>query len=158
MGAVGWGMAITGYQKALSIIAGLVIILTALSMTSFRLSFSSGKLYTQFLQFVKSKMAHHLSVNNGFSAVKVGFLNGLLPCGLVYIALAGATSTDSPLSGGLYMMLFGLGTMPSMALVMYFGKVYSDKFLRFRKWIPLALILFGLILIFRGIAVNVPGM
>jgi sulfite exporter TauE/SafE len=46
-----------------------------------------------------------------------GVINGLLPCGLVYAYLSLACSSAGLLSGGLIMALFGLGTVPALALL-----------------------------------------
>ena len=64
-----------------------------------------------------------LSIKSNSSAIKIGLLNGILPCGLVYIALAGAVSSSTVLSGAIYMVAFGLGTLPMMLGVMSFGKM-----------------------------------
>jgi hypothetical protein len=43
-----------------------------------------------------------------------GLIWGWLPCGLVYSALLWASSSGDPVSGGLYMFAFGLGTLPGV--------------------------------------------
>ncbi len=52
--------------------------------------------------------------------LKLGLALGLLPCGLVYAALA-AASASGALLGGLGMLAFGLGTMPALVLVGLLG-------------------------------------
>jgi sulfite exporter TauE/SafE len=47
----------------------------------------------------------------------LGLLNGLLPCGLVYAALAYSLTFRSSFDGALFMALFGLGTVPALAVV-----------------------------------------
>lgn len=44
----------------------------------------------------------------------LGMLNGLIPCGVVYAALAGASVTADPWQGALYMLVFGLATWPAL--------------------------------------------
>jgi hypothetical protein len=44
----------------------------------------------------------------------LGAIWGWLPCGLVYAALAGAVAAGSALQGGLWMVCFGIGTLPAM--------------------------------------------
>ena len=44
----------------------------------------------------------------------IGILNGFLPCGLVYMALAGSLAMGSAGGGAAYMFLFGLGTLPNL--------------------------------------------
>ena len=43
----------------------------------------------------------------------IGILNGLLPCGLIYLGVAGAIATGDTIKGSLFMMIFGLGTLMS---------------------------------------------
>ncbi len=45
-----------------------------------------------------------------------GLVNGLLPCGLVYSALALAIAADRPLAGALAMLTFGVGTLPALSV------------------------------------------
>lgn len=47
-------------------------------------------------------------------AFAFGLVWGWLPCGLVYAMLLNAPAQGGPLAGGLYMMLFGIGTLPVM--------------------------------------------
>lgn len=48
------------------------------------------------------------------------------------------------------MLLFGLGTLPMMLGIVFFGQFYKKFFVKFQKWVPLDLILFGLLFIIRG--------
>lgn len=52
--------------------------------------------------------------------LKLGLALGLLPCGLVYAALA-AASASGALLGGLGMLAFGLGTVPALVVVGLLG-------------------------------------
>jgi sulfite exporter TauE/SafE len=58
------------------------------------------------------------ALSRGSSAAHLGFglLNGLLPCGLVYSALALSVAVASPWRGALAMAAFGLGTVPVLSL------------------------------------------
>ncbi len=84
-------------------------------------------------------------------------LNGLLPCGLVYVALAGAVSTSSLSNAILYMALFGLGTLPTMLAISLSGKLFPIAFrLRLRAAIPIGVCLVAGLLILRGMALGIP--
>ena len=50
----------------------------------------------------------------------IGFLNGFLPCGLVYIALFTAIANGKAIDASLHMIFFGLGTLPLMTTAIYF--------------------------------------
>jgi sulfite exporter TauE/SafE len=47
-------------------------------------------------------------------ALPLGLAWGLMPCGLIYSALAWSATSGSAVEGGLLMLLFGAGTLPAM--------------------------------------------
>ena len=156
MGLLGWGVLLTGYQNIFSIVLGATLVLMALFSISIEQKLFSIQLFQKSFNWVKTKLSKALSIRGTASAFKIGLLNGILPCGLVYVALAGALASGHLLSGGLYMMFFGLGTLPMMLGVMVFGHLNKQRFFRFRKLIPVGLVLFGAFLIYRGAVVGVP--
>lgn len=87
----------------------------------------------------------------------IGFFNGFLPCGLVYMALLGAISTGNETDGAMYMAAFGLGTIPLMT-----GAVYLGNFLKvsvrskIQKAIPIFVIIIGVLFIMRGMGMGIP--
>jgi len=87
-----------------------------------------------------------------------GTLNGLLPCGLVYVALSSSTLTNNYTEGALTMLVFGLGTLPSLL----FGSVFSNwiknkiSFIKNTWLISLSYVLIGLLLILRGSNLGIP--
>lgn len=87
----------------------------------------------------------------------IGFLNGLLPCGMVYLALTSALATQHVLQGGLLMLFFGLGTAPALLLVSFGGQLISLSARRkFQSWVPVFIVTMGLILILRGMNLGIP--
>ena len=87
----------------------------------------------------------------------MGGLNGLLPCGMVYIAMtASATSASIPASMA-FMAVFGLGTMPLLAVVSGIGTILKSKYKYYlRSAQPMFLFLFAAILIVRGLNLGIP--
>jgi hypothetical protein len=84
-------------------------------------------------------------------------LNGLLPCGLVYVAMAGAVSRGTVLSGVGYMAAFGLGTMPTMLAISLSGKILPPSIrLKLRSAIPVSVFLLAALLILRGMSLGIP--
>jgi len=55
-----------------------------------------------------------LPVSSPLQALLYGMIWGWLPCGLVYSALIWTLTAGSALNGALFMLLFGLGTLPSV--------------------------------------------
>ena len=85
-----------------------------------------------------------------------GVLNGFLPCGLVYLAAAGAMMTHSVLEGVQYMLLFGLGTIPLLAIVKFGAGAFPRLLKSFNNLTtPIALIA-GLMMVARGFLVSEP--
>jgi sulfite exporter TauE/SafE len=87
----------------------------------------------------------------------IGLLNGLLPCGFVYVGIAGSISTGSWLIGMLYMTLFGLGTFPIMFAASLFGKIINVKVRqKINKLIPAFTLILALLFILRGMNLGIP--
>ena len=157
MGLMGWGILLAGYQKSLSIMLGVVLILSAIFSFSLERQIFANKGFQRLYDQIKYRLGKALRIKNNFSAFNVGLLNGILPCGLVYVALATAVASGGPVSGALYMALFGLGTLPMMVGVMVFRNLYQRPLLKLRKLIPAGLVLFGALLIYRGIILEIPA-
>jgi sulfite exporter TauE/SafE len=84
-------------------------------------------------------------------------LNGLLPCGMVYIAITSSFLTGSALSGSLFMAFFGLGTFPAMFAAVFFGSLLNQQFrFRLRKIVPVFMMMMALLLVLRGLSLGIP--
>ena len=94
---------------------------------------------------------------NSSSFYLIGFLNGLLPCGMVYVALTSAIATQSVLQGGMIMAFFGLGTMPALIMVAIGGQ-YMDRTVRtkLQSLLPVFIFSMGILLILRGLNLGIP--
>ncbi len=87
----------------------------------------------------------------------IGILNGLLPCGMVYLALGSAMATGKVANGALFMLFFGLGTVPALLMVsiggQYMGFVFRRKL---QKMLPVFIFTMGVVLILRGMNLGIP--
>lgn len=86
-----------------------------------------------------------LPLKSALHALPFGFVWGWLPCGLVYSALTWSVVSGSAINGGLVMLAFGVGTLPSMLAIGY-GARYFQKLqnsLIFRNIAALILIFYG---------------
>lgn len=156
-GLIGKGFFIAGFQQGLSIVIGLAILIAVIfpSGMIFKNKLNSGVF--SFFNALKQTLAKLFSNGNGSSLLFIGLLNGLLPCGLVYIAISGAVATGDPFRGMLFMAFFGLGTLPMMLLIPFFGAYMGQAFkTRIRKTIPVFAGLMGVLLIVRGLNLGVP--
>ncbi|MEP6930524.1 MAG: sulfite exporter TauE/SafE family protein, partial [Flavobacterium sp.] len=106
---------------------------------------------------IKSSLGGHFKNRSYKSLFIIGLLNGFLPCGMVYVALFGAMAMQSASFGVLYMLLFGLGTVPLMTIVVYINSVITLSFRnRIQKVIPYVAVLIGVLFVLRGLGLGIP--
>lgn len=151
-GLLGKGLALAGFQKILSIGAGVFMVAMAFAAWRFEHLATALPGFEKFTQWVKSNIGSLLKRNPNGAPFAIGSLNGLLPCGMVYAALAGAISTAGGAEGAIFMALFGLGTLPLLLGVSVLGRSFSlavRQKIRFAQ--PILLTLVGLILLQRGL-------
>ncbi|MEQ8364141.1 MAG: sulfite exporter TauE/SafE family protein [Cyclobacteriaceae bacterium] len=81
----------------------------------------------------------------------LGMLNGLLPCGLTYLALTYCFTLDSFAEGFLFMIIFGAGTIPVMVgLLWLLGNVLNKLKISYRKVSMIVMIAIGSLVIGRA--------
>lgn len=86
-----------------------------------------------------------------------GMLNGLLPCGLVYMALSASINTASVSDAILFVYTFGLGTVPMMVgLTILKHKASLLRIQGVRKMVPVLMFFFGCLFILRGMNLGIP--
>lgn len=156
-GFIGQGFEMAGFQQWVSISMGSLMIFSVLIPTIFanRLDFSAK--FPRFFNTLKHSIGKQFKNNSVFSLFTIGLLNGLLPCGLVYIAVAGAIATTNALQGALFMFVFGLGTLPMLFTITIAGSKLNLKLRqRFSKLIPVIIVTIGIVFILRGMAIGIP--
>lgn len=157
-GLLGEGLFLAGWQKGFSIVVGSALLLFALFSIDFERKVAAISFIRYFHQFVQRKIAGYFRRNTLGATYLVGFLNGFLPCGMVYLALAGAVASGGLLSGSLFMALFGLGTLPLMLGITLAGKrIPATVKKSLRKMAPFVMAAFAIFLIARGIEVELPA-
>lgn len=156
-GLFGSRLILFGLQQYLSIAFGVIILLYVLTPRKIKIKVSDTFIYRETTDIIKSRFASVISKKSNSSLFTIGVLNGLLPCGFVYVGIAGAVSTVDWISGAFYMALFGLGTFPVMFATAMFGKIINMQFKRIvAKLIPVFAVLLALIFIFRGLNLGIP--
>ncbi len=143
-----------GLQQNISLSLGICILLVLVL----------GKLYPQFesrihnsslLKIMRGKLLPLMHSTISFSSFFGGMLNGMLPCGLVYVALAGATAMQNVYAGGLFMILFGLGNLPMLFVLMMLGRKFHLPFRKLiSRWYPALIAIMAIMLIVRGLNWN----
>ncbi|MDP1803100.1 MAG: sulfite exporter TauE/SafE family protein [Bacteroidota bacterium] len=155
-GLIGQSFALFGYQQILSIILGSLILLGLLIPQ--RLINKSGILKNLYsvLNNLKNKIAAQFQKNGIRSFFSIGLLNGLLPCGLVYIAITGAVATGNIVNGMLFMAAFGFGTLPFMFAISFTSHLFGAKTRSsIRKAVPVVVGVMAILLILRGLNLGI---
>ncbi|MCG1035883.1 sulfite exporter TauE/SafE family protein [Polaribacter sargassicola] len=155
-GLLGKGFYFFGFQQQLSIIVGFTMILVIVYPKLFS-KVNGSKNLSKIIFKVKNALGKELKNRKNNTFFTIGFLNGFLPCGLVYMAVFGAITTTNALSGSLYMFLFGLGTIPLMTSVVYLGN-FSKGMIRqkVQKAIPVVVVFIGVLFVLRGLGLGIP--
>lgn len=156
-GMLGKGLNLFGFQQKLSIVIGVIMILVIVVPQRYFKRFSISKPIYAGISKVKSALGSQLKKRTPDTFFTIGFLNGFLPCGLVYIAVFGAIASGSLLDGSLYMLGFGLGTIPLMTTAIYLGNfLKGDLRQKIRKAIPVFVVIVGCFFILRGMGLGIP--
>jgi sulfite exporter TauE/SafE len=155
-GLFGRGLHMAGAQRTVSITLG-ILILVGLFLPGLlaRIPFAQGPARLAMrLQGVFARQLHRTSPEG---LLVTGMINGLLPCGMVYLALAGAISQDGWMSGAGFMLVFGLGTWPAL-VTLKVSSTYLAPGLRatLRRFTPVAYAAMGILFILRGLDLGIP--
>jgi uncharacterized protein len=153
-GLAGGVVRIAGLQQALSIAVGAGVVLAALAP---RVAGRRVALPVPGIAPVRAALSRLLRTRTRLSLPLIGLLNGLLPCGLVYLGLAGSLATGSALGGMAYMALFGLGTVPLLLAVSLSGPLFGPGPRRLAgRLLPAGMVVLGLLFVLRGMGLGIP--
>ncbi|OYU64497.1 MAG: hypothetical protein CFE22_18435 [Cytophagaceae bacterium BCCC1] len=146
-------------QKTLSIIFGILVLAYVLLPFAFKNKISNPNILYRFSSMLKGAFAKLFKSKSFLAQFSFGLVNGLLPCGMVYVALAGAFLATNWSDAALTMMLFGLGTIPLM-LPVSLGMSQIRKILgsHFKTIITYTYVLLGAWLIFRGMNYDIQSL
>jgi len=155
-GLLGLSLSLAGFQQWLSIITGIFMI--AIVLLPFKYANQLNlPVITQFNFWLKKRFSYFFKNKHWYSHFFIGLFNGLLPCGLVYVALAAAVASGSITDGMLYMGIFGLGTLPLMLGVSLAGSVISVNWRqRVNRMVPYFVVALGILFILRGLNLGIP--
>ena len=156
-GFIGRSFFVAGIQQWLSIGMGILMILLLILNYGYHKNVQPAFMnsaYQKIQKFIVRILKNNKSV---FSFLYLGMANGLLPCGMLYMAIAAALSTAVLGNSILFMIFFGLGTMPAMMMISYLGTMPGLSWRRsFKKLIPLGIALVAVFLILRGMNLGIP--
>lgn len=156
-GLLGSRLVISGFQQSVSIFLGIAILIAVLIPPRYKAKISQHKIVQKITLPLKSGISDLFKQGTFSSMFLIGLLNGFLPCGLVYVALAGAIASGDAISGTAVMILFGLGTVPAMFAATIFGKFLNINIRRkITKAVPVFALVLGLLFILRGMGLGIP--
>ena len=156
-GLIGKSLYIFGIQQQLSIAIGIIMIVVVLIPVQTFNQYNFSKPLYRMISKVKSSLGSALKKKTADTFLTIGFLNGFLPCGLVYMAVFASLAMPSALESSLYMTLFGIGTIPLMTTAIYLGKFLNSSVKqRIQKAIPVVVVIIGLLFIIRGMGLGIP--
>jgi sulfite exporter TauE/SafE len=152
-GVLGKTFLMTGVQRWVSITLGVMLLAGLAGSRQLALT----RPVTALVTWMKSRMSTMLRRRSFLALTLLGLLNGLLPCGLVYVAGAAATTTGDILSGAGYMAAFGAGTVPMMLAISLSGRLVPITLrLKLARAIPVSVLVIAVLLIFRGLSLGIP--
>lgn len=156
-GILGKSLYIFGLQQQLSIAIGILMIIVVLIPYKTFNKYNFSKPLYKVIGKIKSALGKELKKKTPDTFLTIGFLNGFLPCGLVYMAVFAAIATGSLLDGSLYMVLFGIGTIPLMTTAIYISRFLKGSIRQhIQKAIPVFVIVIGALFILRGLGLGIP--
>jgi len=155
-GLLGRRIYLAGFQQWFSIGMGMLILFLVAHHWIFR-----KRLQPQFLNSfyitVQRMMIRILNSKGMAPYLFFGIANGFLPCGMVYMALAGALVTTDIYQSVLFMAAFGLGTLPAMIAVSFLKQfIGTQTRSSFRRAVPILISVMAVILILRGMNLGIP--
>lgn len=156
-GLAGGAARLAGMQQGLSIAAGTSILFWLLLPKNLKARLREQQNFALIHLKLRRGLSHLLKSNQPATQWGIGILNGLLPCGFVYLALAGALAQPSIAQSAFFMTLFGLGTFPAMLVISYAPYLLAPKTrISIRRALPIGTAIIAVLLILRGLSLGIP--
>lgn len=152
IGLAGHAISLAGLQRPLSVVLGVLIIAGAFLPMLSSAGIQRFEPVKHFFSWLQQRLKKQMKSRGNATMLMIGLLNGLLPCGFVYVGLASSLTTESVVGGMSYMALFGLGTFPAMMLMAMAPSLITLKMRRrINRILPFLAVLLGAYLIYRGL-------
>jgi sulfite exporter TauE/SafE len=154
--ALGRMAAFTGLQGGALLVGGAFMVAFGLGMLGFRApgtrTINRSPLFWGWL---KVRIERLLGTSGSWAQVRLGMLNGLVPCGLVYGMLGRSAAASNPVQGAVVMLVFGLGTAPALVTIGTFSRQVSRRWReRGDRLAAILVLMLGILLLLRGAARN----
>lgn len=156
-GFFGQGIKLASSQQFLSLFIGFLLIASVFIPLNWLNKLNPSSKIVRLVNTFKQQLGLLLKSSKPFNLLRIGMLNGFLPCGLVYTAIGGAIATGNTIQGIWFMFFFGLGTLSLMFLAVQLANFVSLTIRnKIRKIFPYLLVLIGILFVLRGLNLNIP--
>jgi len=157
-GLLGRRVYLAGWQQGLSILLGVSILCwIAGKRFAVRTGAAASRTPAAFYGWLQTWMTRLWKSPSPRKFLLMGMANGLLPCGMVYMAIAGALTSPTILRAIGFMAFFGLGTLPMLLGLQATGRMVSISFRQqIRKALPYLTAVMAILLILRGLNLGIP--
>lgn len=153
-GLIGAGIVSLGFQQWLSLIAGISLLIIILWPYLPIKKMNAGKGLFSFIQHFFNSFIRSTNRSKYFV---LGIINGFLPCGLVYAAMAASISAGSTWGSILFMMIFGMATSPILIAIASFSGVIQKKIKsKSLGYVRIGFSLLAILFILRGANLGIP--
>jgi sulfite exporter TauE/SafE len=155
-GLLGRQISLAGFQQWFSIIAGIIVLMIVIQSFLKRPVFHLPG-YNAISASITKLISKFVGKPSLSGIYFLGAVNGLLPCGLVYMAITGALATGTVGGATGFMAAYGLGTLPAMFLLSYFHFMIGIAARNtMKRAIPFVVATMGVLLVLRGLNLNIP--
>jgi len=156
-GLLGARLEMFGLQQIISISLGVLIIVSVLTPAVYRIKITNSLGLYKPIGMLKMYFSKMFKSHTNTSMFTIGILNGLLPCGFVYIGITGAIAAGDTLNGMLFMTMFGLGTLPVMLGTSLIGSAININLRqKLTRLLPALSVVLAIIFILRGLNLGIP--
>jgi len=157
VGSIGGMVAVGGMQQTLSIIIGCTMLVGVILPAASQKLSSRWHVVQTFHSFLRRSLGTLLQHRTFSALFLIGIVNGFLPCGFLYVALAGAATLGNAMRGTIFLAGFGMGTLPLMLGVALAGKQVQGKARkRAAKVVPAFAVVLAALFILRGLNLGIP--
>ncbi len=153
-GLFGQLISMVGWQRWISILLGVLFLIVLLVFGSAKIHNPPIKALHRFTLWLKIRFGHIYKLQSPVKGFLIGLLNGFLPCGLVYMALLGASTAAHFGESIIFMLVFGFGTWPIMLLISFSGGMLQQKLKN--TTFRLAPYIIAILFIIRGMGLGIP--
>lgn len=156
LGLAGHQLFLSGWQQLFSILLGGGMLLFSVQHVVLK-KLWQPKWMLRFHFTIQSLMGKWLASKYLTGYFVLGLANGLLPCGMVYLAIAGALSTSQVMESTSFMLAFGVATLPAMlAMGILSIRINLTARRAIRRMMPIIVTAVAILLIVRGLQLGIP--